>query len=309
MWGSFSSYLVSHVAGVDQQPRSVGYRHLRLSPGEMPGLTTPAVAGATRGSSDGAAGGGSLSTAAASLLLRRGRVEFAWEWIGGTHCGTGADGATIRLACGSGGGVIARITHASYGAPEGICGAFKPGDTCDHPEALAAVASRCLGRQECHVQVDPSLLLSSSTTSRNDSSSVKRRSSELGIHNPSNSQGQDRSSCARDGHAQRLHVQVACSNPVAQLAMTATVPISSDASLEVPVASHHTKLLLKSGDNRDGQLVWERAQGDLLHNVSMSLPLGVESVVEQIVDGGWQRTPSRKVVVQIGSGHFDFVLL
>jgi len=81
MWGAFSSYLVSHVAGLDQADHSFGYTDLRMTPGAMPGL----------------AGGGGLSAASASLSLRRGSVEFSWRWIGGEHCATGADGSTVGL--------------------------------------------------------------------------------------------------------------------------------------------------------------------------------------------------------------------
>jgi hypothetical protein len=326
MWGAFSSYLVSHVAGLDQHSHSFGYKHLRLTPGEMPGLMTPAVTGAPTVSA-GTRGG--LSAAAASLALRHGRVEFAWEWIGGTHCSTGADGATIRLACGSGGGIIAKIEHASYGAPEGICGAFKRGETCDHPEAAAAVASRCLGKTECSVPVDRSLLSIPQATERTSRSSRESQGSaapaapQVAHNRSSSSQDQGRSSCALDGHAQRLHVQVACSKPLAQLAMTATVPISSVASLELPVTPQHTKLLLmKSGDapghdatgtspdqddNGGGELVWGR--GGSARDSSASLPQGVKSVLEEVVNGDGQRSPSRRrVVVEIGSGQYRFVM-
>jgi len=173
MWGAFSSYLVNHVAGLDQQPQSLGYKQLRLTPGAMPG-----VAPAT-----GAVSGG-LSAATASLSLRRGTVEFSWKWTGGTHCGTGADGSKIRLACGVGGGVIESVTFAAYGTPTGQCGAFVVDTGCNHPHALAATETACVGKTNCTITVGPAAFGSSDTEA-----------------------------CAPPAHVQRVHAQVVCSTP------------------------------------------------------------------------------------------------
>lgn len=256
MWSAFSSYLIGHVAGLDQHAQSYGYTGIRMTPGAMPGSS----------------GGGGLSAASASLSLKRGEVEFAWQWIGGEHCATGAEGSMVTLACGSGGGVITEIVHASYGAPQGMCGAFEPGLECDHPGTAAAVASLCLGQNECSVPVD----------------ALGLRISDVG-------------SCALDGHVQRLHVQVVCfARP--QLVASAVVPVSSRAVLELPAAAHHMQLLLKSNDATDTlALLWERGPNGEATGVDgmPDMPQGIEGV--QLEEDGI-------LAVAVGSGTYSFVL-
>ena len=184
--------------------------------------------------------------------------------------------------CGAGGGVITEIVHASYGAPHGMCGAFVPGHECDHPAAAAAVASLCLGQQECSVPVDAAALGASATES-----------------------------CALVGHLQRLHVQVACSSPHPQLVASAVVPVSSRGSLELPAAAHHAKLMLSTPEQPrltadtleqhpaqqgggEDLLIWERG-GDAVSD----LPLGVNDV--RLEEDG-------RLVVDVGSGAYSFVL-
>jgi hypothetical protein len=255
MWGAFSSYLISHVAGLDQHAQSYGYTGIRMTPGAMPGSS----------------GGGGLSAASASLALKRGEVEFAWQWIGGEHCATGAEGSLVMLACGAGGGVITEIIHTSYGAPQGMCGAFKPGKECDHPGATAAVASLCLGQSVCSVPVDAAGLGTS-----------------------------DAESCALDGHMQRLHVQVVCSAQP-QLVASVVVPVSSQAMLELPTAAYHTHLLLQSNDATDTPaLLWDRGSKFSGGATSMdSMPQGVEDV--RLEEDG-------TLAVAVGSGAYSFVL-
>lgn len=139
MWSSYSHYLVSGLAGISQNTRSAsgvggGYRSVRFFP---------------------ASSGLGLSHARAELELPIGRVAHEWRRHGGTQCGKAAEGRPMRLDCGSGGGTITSIDFASFGAPEGICGAFTLSPrSCHAPATTHVLEERCLGRQFCQVTAD-----------------------------------------------------------------------------------------------------------------------------------------------------------
>ena len=87
MWSSVSTYLVKTLAGLDQAKSSTGYQHLVLTPGEMPGEEQR----------------GGMSAASATLALARGDASIDWQWVGGTHCVTAADGSDMHIDCGDSG--------------------------------------------------------------------------------------------------------------------------------------------------------------------------------------------------------------
>ena len=238
MWSAVSAYLIESVAGLSQRSSS-GFAEVIMAPGAMPG-----------------SGGGGVAAAAASLSLSHGNVSLSWQWKGGDICGTAADGAELVLQCGGGGGVITDVRHVSYGTPEGLCGSFEAGE-CDHPAALRAISSLCVGRNACAVRVG---------------------AAELGA---------TAESCAPFGHAQRLHVQAACSEPAA-IEVNARVPIGSVAALELPVAAHHTALVLDAHEQ-----LWQRR-----NFVAGGLPKGVQHV----------RVEGKTLSVRLGSGGYSFCL-
>jgi|EP01046_Picozoa_sp_COSAG06_P010369 hypothetical protein len=255
-WSSISTYLVKTIAGLDQTAESTGYQHLRLSPGAMPGAEQR----------------GGMSAASASLALARGDASIAWQWVGGTHCVTAADGSEMQLDCGANGGVIESVMFASYGTPTGQCGAFVADTGCDHPKAVASMEAACVGKTNCSITVSPAAFGSS-----------------------------DSEACAPPAHAQRVHAQVVCSAPRAQLLTSVSVPITSTGSLELPVATHHSKLMLRSSTDDDdanaGALLWKRGSGSVAGG---DLPAGVNSVVHAEEAG--------VIAVAVGSGSYDLVL-
>lgn len=64
-------------------------------------------------------------------------------------CGAANDGETATLTCPPG-TVIASIAFASYGLPDGACGAFASG-SCDSPTSRSVVESKCIGKSSCTV--------------------------------------------------------------------------------------------------------------------------------------------------------------
>ena len=69
----------------------------------------------------------------------RGNIEVDWEYaLQGPVCGEAAEldmvGANATVTCA--GGTISNITFASYGVPEGSCGAFKESLNCHAPTSM-----------------------------------------------------------------------------------------------------------------------------------------------------------------------------
>jgi hypothetical protein len=72
-------------------------------------------------------------------------VALDWRWAGGVHCASVAEGDAATLDCGPGGGTVARVRFASYGTPEGMCGAYEQTPACHAAASEPAVAAACLG--------------------------------------------------------------------------------------------------------------------------------------------------------------------
>ena len=233
MWSSVSTYLVQNLAGLDQADDSIGFEELKLTAGAMPGSEQR----------------GGMSAASASLALARGDASIDWQWVGGTHCATAADGSDLQLDCGPDGGVIESVTFAAYGSPAGKCGAFVAEPSCDHPTATAALEAACIGKAACSFTVAPEAF--GTTDSR---------------------------SCAPPAHAQRVHAEVVCSAP-ASLKVSASVPLSSTGRVHIPApAAHHSQLTLL-GD-APAELWSPERVADAAH-----APAGVRGV-ERSADGG-----------------------
>src|SRR5437762_5229975 len=60
---------------------------------------------------------------------------------GGSICGTANENSSMTLSCPS--GTITSIEFASYGNPDGTCGAFTQG-SCHAASSLSVVSSACL---------------------------------------------------------------------------------------------------------------------------------------------------------------------
>ncbi|CAK7352366.1 unnamed protein product [Dovyalis caffra] len=69
----------------------------------------------------------------------------------GTMCGNAYEGSTLELSC-QGGRTISDIQFASYGDPEGTCGAFKKGSFYATSSA-SVVEKACAGKQSCGILV------------------------------------------------------------------------------------------------------------------------------------------------------------
>ncbi|MQL82322.1 hypothetical protein Taro_014801 [Colocasia esculenta] len=66
-------------------------------------------------------------------------------------------GAVLQLECPRPDQVISSIKFASYGTPQGTCGAFNHG-ACSSQNALAVVKEACIGVRSCSIQVSPQAL-------------------------------------------------------------------------------------------------------------------------------------------------------
>ncbi|KAH7664349.1 Beta-galactosidase protein [Dioscorea alata] len=74
----------------------------------------------------------------------------------GTVCGHVEEGKTLTLSC-QGTGIISNIEFASFGNPDGMCGAFQKG-TCDSQIALDAIQKACVGKMACSIEGSASVL-------------------------------------------------------------------------------------------------------------------------------------------------------
>jgi hypothetical protein len=69
---------------------------------------------------------------------------------GGAHvCGSGAEDASVTLACPSGQSIDS-VVFASYGTSTGTCGAFATG-ACNATTSVDVVKALCLGKQSCTI--------------------------------------------------------------------------------------------------------------------------------------------------------------
>ncbi|KAI5315079.1 hypothetical protein L3X38_044255 [Prunus dulcis] len=80
----------------------------------------------------------------------------SWERKGGELKTVGpVSGASAQLMCPNLKKIVG-VDFASFGTPEGMCGAYKPGK-CDSPATRKVVEEHCLGQTSCAVPVDPRL--------------------------------------------------------------------------------------------------------------------------------------------------------
>ena len=67
------------------------------------------------------------------------------------QCGDVGAGYDVRLSCARGGGVINAVQFASFGLPDGACGAFTRSAQCHAANSSAVVEALCLGQRECTI--------------------------------------------------------------------------------------------------------------------------------------------------------------
>jgi len=178
MWSSVSSYIVEKVAGLAHE--FVG------------GVSTLTMAPASS----------SMSAASASLDLENGLASLSWRRHGGVQCFTASEGQALTLDCGAEGGVISSIDFASYGTPEGMCGAYERNERCHSQASAPAVATSCVGKQSCSIKINAATF--------------------------------EQLTCAPRAHSHRLHLQLRCSVTEPSLEVKTSVPAGSAASVRLP---------------------------------------------------------------------------
>ena len=67
-----------------------------------------------------------------------------------SQCGNVAVNYNVTLSCVRGGGVIDRVEFASFGTPDGVCGAYV-NSTCSAASSLAVVTKLCVGQATCTI--------------------------------------------------------------------------------------------------------------------------------------------------------------
>ena len=135
MFSSYSSYLVRKLAGID----------VLYETGVVSLFPAPHI---------------DLSSSAATMQLPNGVVTHNWTKEGGIQCAKGfrgershPDANSLILSCGSE-GVIEEILFASYGQPSGVqCGEYVQHSTCHHSRSVEVTEKKCLGRNECEVDL------------------------------------------------------------------------------------------------------------------------------------------------------------
>ncbi|KAK7265465.1 hypothetical protein RJT34_33085 [Clitoria ternatea] len=69
----------------------------------------------------------------------------------GTVCGNAYENKTLELSCN--GRPISGVKFASFGNPQGVCGAFTKGSCESKNDALSIVQSACVGKDKCSIEV------------------------------------------------------------------------------------------------------------------------------------------------------------
>lgn len=93
--------------------------------------------------------GGSTTGSASTTNSGGGGTDTGGTTGGDTVCGTADEGSSTTLSCPDG-EIIDSVVFASYGNPEGTCGAFTLGD-CQSGSSKSMVQSLCVGRRACTV--------------------------------------------------------------------------------------------------------------------------------------------------------------
>lgn len=68
----------------------------------------------------------------------------------GTACGQAHENKTMELTCH--GRRISEIKYASFGDPQGACGAFKKGSCEAEIDVLPLIEKQCVGKKSCSVE-------------------------------------------------------------------------------------------------------------------------------------------------------------
>ena len=100
-----------------------------------------------------------ITWANTNVMTACGTVKMAYQRTGTLQCVKIPEGRSIlnpvlevvpdmHLSCGIHGGSIASIDFASYGRPEGSCGAFTSSN-CDAVGVKTLLETRCVGRSSC----------------------------------------------------------------------------------------------------------------------------------------------------------------
>jgi len=139
MYSSYSHYLLTHMAGVDQKEGTTGQRQLKFR----------TMAG----------GALDISWASATVDTAGGTVSHRWQRSGGAQCGKASEGDTVHLSCGEAGGLISEVRFASFGAPTGgLCRKnFVQNDQCHAKSSLDVLRAACVGKAECSVPANATL--------------------------------------------------------------------------------------------------------------------------------------------------------
>lgn len=101
-----------------------------------------------------------ISWAHTSAGVECGDVHLSYRRAGGVQCAKVPEGRSevnpmlpvvedVVLSCGPDGGVITSIDFASWGFPDGTCGAFVSNSTCDATSLIPALSAKCVGQSEC----------------------------------------------------------------------------------------------------------------------------------------------------------------
>ena len=138
MFSSVSGWMMTDMVGLRMAPGSFGFNDISFYPAQ------------------------SLEPSEASVTLEHPRpVRFYWRRSGGVQCGRVAeDRSSLRpnlphhgglaLSCGRDGGVVVKVTFASFGNPSGGCGQYQRG-SCHARNSEEVAEKLCLGKKSCLV--------------------------------------------------------------------------------------------------------------------------------------------------------------
>lgn len=178
-----------------------------------------------------------VSGADASIAAPCGTTSLTYTRHGGTQCAVAAEGASIgrplapaaaavALSCGAEGGKITSVDFASWGRPEGACGAFEATEErqsgCHAPLSDAVVSKLCLGQESCMIPTHADFWAEHGWASESIGKAY--------AHNAS-------SPCGSLENPRRLHVQVTCSAKHVVTSRVA-VPVGVEAAVHLPTFGH-----------------------------------------------------------------------
>eukprot|EP00042_Codosiga_hollandica_P047623 m.519791 g.519791 ORF g.519791 m.519791 type:complete len:1028 (+) comp57489_c0_seq2:140-3223(+) len=103
-----------------------------------------------------------LSSANLTVQTPRGLVAFSWQRFGGTQCGKSPQSHSpgnllpvlppLTVTCSNdGSSKISKVVFASYGLPNGYCGAYSINETCHAANSTTAIEQLCLQQSSCSI--------------------------------------------------------------------------------------------------------------------------------------------------------------